>query len=407
LPHKSPHSAHRHSLSGGRVSWRQRPAVRISNGLVELAALAGGGHVAEFRFERSSGLPAINPLWVPPWKTIDPQTYNKQLHAKRYGDVRDSRLLSGLVGHNLCLDYFGPPSDEEAACGLSFHGEAPNIKWKIEAPCCNAVGVKLNMSAVLPVAKLHFVRNLQLFPNESVVRFTEILENPKPADHYFQWAEHITMGPPFLNKQDSYVVLPATRAMTDPDGYDEGKSLLPSGKEFRWPKARTMDGHEINLSRPFAKRGRGFVTTQLLRSRGGISFVAAVNSAYNVMIAYVFRRTDFPWAILWEENRAITAAPWNSRTQARALEFSNSPFPSGRRSALTMGKVFRLPLISRIAARGTKTVKFWSLLARLPSEIGMVRDIVVQQHALHIVDSGNRIHGLHARDIKSFLGLRP
>ena len=35
----------------------------------------------------------------------------------------DARLLAGIMGHNLCLDIFGPPSDEEALAGLTAHGE--------------------------------------------------------------------------------------------------------------------------------------------------------------------------------------------------------------------------------------------------------------------------------------------
>ena len=35
-----------------------------------------------------------------------------------YGTGSDARLLAGIMGHNLCLDIFGPPSDEEAQAGL-------------------------------------------------------------------------------------------------------------------------------------------------------------------------------------------------------------------------------------------------------------------------------------------------
>lgn len=41
-----------------------------------------------------------------------------------YGADAESRLLSGLHGHNLCLDLFGPPSKEEEAVGMLVHGEA-------------------------------------------------------------------------------------------------------------------------------------------------------------------------------------------------------------------------------------------------------------------------------------------
>jgi hypothetical protein len=45
---------------------------------------------------------------------------------------RRPQLLAGLMGHNLCLDIFGGPSDEEAAAGLSVHGEASVAPYEIE-----------------------------------------------------------------------------------------------------------------------------------------------------------------------------------------------------------------------------------------------------------------------------------
>ena len=38
-------------------------------------------------------------------------------------------LVSGIAGHNLCLDYFGGPSKEEAEQGLPIHGEAGISLW--------------------------------------------------------------------------------------------------------------------------------------------------------------------------------------------------------------------------------------------------------------------------------------
>jgi hypothetical protein len=403
LQPKSLRVALSNSPSCSRTKWRNRPALHLSNDLVDLVALTGGGHIAALRFRRGSGYPALNPLWTPPWRTIDPQTYREKRHSRRYGPFRDGQLLCGLAGHNVCLDYFGPPSDQEAAYGLSFHGEAPNIRWKVDNVLRSPTRAKLKMSASLPLARLRFIRGIELLSGESVVRFTETIKNQKRTDHYFQWAEHVTLGPPFMSSKESYVVLPALRGMTDPAGYDEGQALLPNGREFRWPKARTVEGHSIDLSRPFPKKGKGFVTTQLLSSEGDHAFVAAVNARHRLMIAYVFRKEDFPWVVLWDENCAIEAPPWNARTQARAVEFSNSPFPSGRQQAIAQGELFELPSISRIAAHAIKTVRFCSLLALLPLELGVVRGIALHQEALQIFGSGKQTHWVHAKGIKSFL----
>ena len=37
------------------------------------------------------------------------------------------------MGHILCLEVFGPPSPEEAAAGITFHGEAADNTYQVEA----------------------------------------------------------------------------------------------------------------------------------------------------------------------------------------------------------------------------------------------------------------------------------
>ena len=53
-------------------------------------------------------------------------------HAATYGGGSDARLLAGIMGHNLCLDIFGPPSDEEALAGLTAHGEGSVAAYELD-----------------------------------------------------------------------------------------------------------------------------------------------------------------------------------------------------------------------------------------------------------------------------------
>src|SRR5579863_3838704 len=119
-------------LSCRKTKWHGREAYLVTNGVVRLVMLIGGGHIAEFRFESLAGFPTTNPLWLPPWKTIEPYKYRADKHESQYGSITEGKLLSGISGHSICLDYFGSPSIEEARQGLSQHGEAPNVKWKVD-----------------------------------------------------------------------------------------------------------------------------------------------------------------------------------------------------------------------------------------------------------------------------------
>lgn len=88
----------------GRRMWE------LDNGALTLAIAVGGGHLAELRL---AVRPEVNPFWIPPWKSMEPWSYRPPVHDRRYGE----KLLASILGHNLCLSYFGPPSEEEKTAG--------------------------------------------------------------------------------------------------------------------------------------------------------------------------------------------------------------------------------------------------------------------------------------------------
>ena len=94
-----------------------RKVVRIENDELIVTVTVEGGHIAEI-IEKKSG---VNPLWTPPWASIEPSTYSAESNPE-YGNDSESKLLSGILGHNLCLDIFGPPSEAEYAAGITVHG---------------------------------------------------------------------------------------------------------------------------------------------------------------------------------------------------------------------------------------------------------------------------------------------
>src|ERR1700736_1206734 len=124
------------------VTYRGRRPHRIETPDLRVTVLVEGGHIAEIADKRAG----VNPLWTPPWPSIEPSTYDRAKHPE-YGDDAESKLLSGIMGHNLCLDLFGAPSQEEAAAGMTVHGEASVATYEIEAS-----GRELTQSCELPQA---------------------------------------------------------------------------------------------------------------------------------------------------------------------------------------------------------------------------------------------------------------
>ena len=95
------------------------------------------------------------------------------------------------MGHNTCLDLFGPPSDEEERAGVTVHGEASVLPYELVVE-----PTALTARCTLPVSQLAFERRLEL--DEQRIRFTETVENLSALDRPIAWTEHVTLGPPFL-----------------------------------------------------------------------------------------------------------------------------------------------------------------------------------------------------------------
>jgi hypothetical protein len=247
----------------------------------------------------------------------------------------------------------------------------------------------VQFSVRLPAAGLECRREIELRPHDPVVSFTETVINERAADHFFHWTEHVTLGPQFLDPDASSIGLPGTEAATYPHGYDEGKALLASNARFRWPDAPLSGGGTTDLTQPFIRPGLGFVATVLIDRDRQFGYVAAVNWRLGVLLAYCFRRADFPWIAVWEENLAIAAPPWSGRTRARGLEFGTTPFPLPRRESFLAAPLFGEPTLTYVPASGTKIVRYIAVMTRVLPQVRAVRDIVLDSDRLRIVvDSG-------------------
>jgi hypothetical protein len=378
--------------------WRGRRACVLGNETIVLTHLTGGGHIADLHFRKTN---KTNPLWVPRWKTMEPFDFDPRDDIALYGPPAVGRLLSGIVGHSLCLDLFGTPSEEEIRTGGTLHGEAGVLRWNVRRNKQNA-HAELHFSVALPRSALSFSRSLLLRRGETVVYVRETVKNQRPVDQFFQWQQHATVGMPFLSR-DCVVAMPGGRGKTFPSGYD-GRELLKSNTDFIWPYAPRFDGGRVDLRHVLTTPGRGFVAgVQIVPDRAH-AFVSVSNPRSQLAIGYCFRRKDFPWIAIWEENAARKASPWKGRERTRALEFGKSPLPLGRADNFGVGKLFGLPTLAHVPARGTQTACYAIFLARLPSGTRSIRDVVVGRSSIDLIgSSGKLISSLPAGAIHKYL----
>jgi hypothetical protein len=331
------------------TSFRDRRATAVENDALRVTVLHEGGHIAEI-LDKKTG---INPLWIPAWTSIEPSTYDPKRHGE-YGAGADATLLSGIMGHNLCLDIFGGPSAEEAAAGMPAHGEASAARFD--------VGVhagEIAMSAVLQAAQLRVERRIALA--DRTVRIHESVENLSCADRPVGWTQHVTLGPPFLEKGATEFRASAARSKVFEGGFGPDDYLKP-GAEFEWPLVPLATGGHADLRVYTALPRSSAYTAHLMDASRADAFFVAYSPSVSLAFGYGWRRADFPWLGIWEENHSRTAPPWNARTLTRGLEFGVSPMPETRRQMIERGRLFETPTFRWIPARTRVEVEYFAVL---------------------------------------------
>ena len=331
-----------------------RRQVHLENDRLRLTLLPGGGHVAAVESKETG----VNPLWGPPWETIDPSDYDPASHPQ-FGAGVDGRLLAGIAGHNLCFDIFGVPSDEEAAAGLGVHGEASSVDWEVEAG-----SGWLEARADLPLAGMQLERRLELAPGSARVEIAEVATNLTGVDRPVGWTQHATLGPPFLEKGRTLFEMSATRSKVMEGEFAPGADRFVAGAEFDWPLAPLAAGGLDDMRRTVRAEKSGAFTAHLMDPDLDDAFFAAYQPRTETLFGYVWKRADFPWLGIWEENFSRSHAPWNGRTLTRGMEFGASPFPETRREALGRGRLFGERTIGWIPARSSVRVEYSLFLCR-------------------------------------------
>ena len=328
--------------------YRDRKAHKLDNGLLEIIVTVEGGHLASV-LDKTSG---INPLWSPPWPSLEPSKYDSVKYPE-YGSNSESKLLSGILGHNLCMDIFGGPSEGETAAGMTVHGEASVALYDITVQ-----GDTLHQRAVFPQAQLRFSRKITLPARTRAATITESVENLTALDRPIAWTQHATIGPPFLEKGRTQFRATATRSKVIEHDFTGGKGYMKIGAEFDWAHVPCTDGSREDL-RLFTNRAvSGAYSTHLMDPTREQAWFAAWSPTHKLAFGYVWNRCDFPWLGIWEENHSRTQQPWNGVTLTRGMEFGVSPFPETRRAMIERNGLFGVPGYRWIPARRTVTVEY-------------------------------------------------
>ena len=223
-----------------------------------------------------------------------------------------SPVLWATISALICS---GDPRPEEAAAGLTVHGEGSVVSYEVT----ERDGALL-MRARFPLAQLDFERRLELHGRTVIIR--ESVENLTACDRAIGWTQHVTLGPPFLENGATLFRSSATRSKVFEGGFGSHDYLV-AGAEFDWPFAPRSGGGSADLRVMNADAASSAFTAHLMDPARDDAFFLAFSPAAKLVFGYVWKQADFPWMGIWEENRSRVHAPWNGKTVARAwsLEF--------------------------------------------------------------------------------------
>ncbi len=333
------------------VTFEDRPAIEIANGRLAVTITKTGASIAAIVL---AGDPErINPLW------------NPVRMAREAG--RPRRPAAG-TGHFVCVDGFGPVSPEEKAAGLQGHGEAHRRPMEIVSAAKTGNVLTLTLRATLPLLQEVLTRTYHLVDGENVVYVDSELENLLAFDRPVVWAEHATIGSPFLMPEITVVDLSAGPSQTRPYPAEQApRRRLAPGAAFTWPMAPSKSGALIDLRAAPANPDSLDHTTTLMDPNRDIQFVTALNLEKRLLLGYLFRRREFPWLQTWESYPP-------SLRMARGLEFSTQPYDVPRRESISLGRMFGAPTFRWLPARSQFPARWLMFYLRVPPGFRKVDD---------------------------------
>jgi hypothetical protein len=342
------------------TTYEGHPAIELANDKITLVVTKTGGSMN--RLTLNSDPAKVNPMWEP------------IRMMREQGQQR--RQSTG--GHFVCVDGFGRPSAAESAAGLPGHGEARAQEMEVVTSGKSAGTMTVTLRATLPIVQEVFTRTYTLVDGEQVVSVDSQLENLLGFDRPIVWAEHATVGSPFLAPRITVIDMSAGRSQVRPHKRDR-PHLLVSGADFTWPNAPALLGGLIDFRAVPDNPGSMDHTTNLMDPNRQHQFVTALNLENRLMIGYLFRRSDFPWIQTWDNFDP-------SGKMSRGIEFSTQPYDVSRREAISGGTMFGAPTYRWLPAKSTINSRFLMFYTRVPEGFHKVDDVRLEGRELVVED---------------------
>jgi hypothetical protein len=304
--------------------------------------------------------------------------------------LREGEPLSPLaaMGHFVALDGFGTPSPDERAAGMPGHGEASRLPMKVIASSEAGPVRSITLQGSLPLAQETLTRTVELVDGEHVVYVSSELESALAIDRPVSWAEHATLGPPYLEPGKIVIDMPATRCRVR--AHKPGSTgKLAYLADFDWPMAPLTKGGTVNLLTVPAGETSLDLAACLIGPARTYGYVTAHRGDKQLLFGYLFRREEFPWLMNWMNYTGDSRA-------ARGVEFSTQPFDVSRRETVDTHEMFGTRTYKWLPAKARMRTRFLCFYTRLPAGFTAVADVALEDGQVKIRDKSGRLLTLSA-----------
>ena len=247
------------------------------------------------------------------------------------------------------------------------HGESSVARYDITSEA-----QEITERVSLPLAELRFERRLRLRPGSRAIHITETVENVSALDRPIGWTQHVTLGPPFLVPGSTEFRAPATRSKVIETDFSGGKGYMRIGAEFDWPHVPRIGGGTVDMRVYTSAPVSAAYSAHLMDPHREQAWFVAFSPQSKLLFGYVWKRPDFPWLGIWEENHSRDRPPWNGKAMTRGMEFGASPMPETRRAMIERGSLFGVPGYRWLEAKRKLTVDYCAFLmpaARVPESV--------------------------------------
>lgn len=336
-------------LPVSETAWGQnRPELTLEGDVVTITMDLGGGAISSFRFTDDG----LNPFT---WNSPEPGAVDPQ-----------------PMGHFICFDRWGQPSEGEGANGMPFHGEATRIMWEQTGQTSVRGGVhKAVVKCELPMGGLRMTRTMSLRDGSSVVSVSERVENIRPLGRMYNLVQHPSIAPPFLD-ESVRVDCNVWKGFMQ-----ESPMPVPEEPPLYWPGSPYKG--EIADLRYLTDDPRPAVVSFIFREGVEYGWVTAYNPGKGLLAGYIWKTADYPWLNLWRNTK-------DDKPAARGLEFGTTglhqPFPV----LAEKGRIFDTPVFAYIDAGEEQVRSYDMFLAKVPADFQGVGDVQYTDDGLVITE---------------------